>query len=72
VVAQLAGLLGYEEDKELFLSRSENYRNVIDSEGTGFVRGRHANGAWYGKDEAFDPTQQYSWLTEATAWQYTW
>ncbi|CAE7484421.1 unnamed protein product, partial [Symbiodinium microadriaticum] len=72
VVSQFAALMGYDDDGDMFLARSENYRNVIDSEGVGYVRGRHADLTWFGEDEAFDPAENYSWLTEATAWQYSW
>jgi putative alpha-1,2-mannosidase len=51
---------------------SANYRNVLDSAGVGFVRGRHANGSWAETDSSFDPAVYYTWLTETNVWQYTW
>eukprot|EP00602_Paraphysomonas_sp_CaronLab_P006036 CAMPEP_0185018502 /NCGR_PEP_ID=MMETSP1103-20130426/1207_1 /TAXON_ID=36769 /ORGANISM="Paraphysomonas bandaiensis, Strain Caron Lab Isolate" /LENGTH=656 /DNA_ID=CAMNT_0027548339 /DNA_START=385 /DNA_END=2355 /DNA_ORIENTATION=- len=72
VVSQFADILDFKDDSELFSFRSENYRNVIDADGVGFVRGRHRSMEWDGDDAEFDPNQKYSWLTEATPWQYTW
>jgi putative alpha-1,2-mannosidase len=51
---------------------SANYRNVLDSAGVGFVRGRHENGTWAESDASFDPAVYYPWLTETNVWQYTW
>jgi len=44
-----------------------NYRNVIDP-AVGFARGRHADGSW---SSPFDPNGKYSYITEATPFQYT-
>lgn len=44
-VAKLAKELGDEENYNLLMSRSKNYRNLFDKE-TGFLRGRWADGSW--------------------------
>lgn len=79
VLAQVVALFNQTKDVgvgdtdfDTFMEHSEWYRNVVDSDGVGFVRGRHGNGSWYGEDANFDPTVQYNWLTEANVWQYTW
>ncbi len=68
VIAQLARELGEKEDYASLIGRAQNYRNVFDTT-TGFVRGRHINGAWV---TPFDPAEAQSYITEGTPWQYTW
>ena len=51
VLSSLADLMGHTEDAQMFLSRSENYRNVIDAEGVcvgGGGRGGEWGGVWIG------------------------
>jgi predicted alpha-1,2-mannosidase len=67
-VAQMAGALGKEDDRRLFLERAGNWRNVFDP-GTRLVRGRYADGTWY---SPFDPTERADFITEGSPWQYTW
>jgi predicted alpha-1,2-mannosidase len=67
VAAELAGSLHKDEDEKALRTRSENWRNVLDPT-TGFVRGRHENGAW---DEPFQPDKPYPYITEGLPWQYT-
>ena len=67
-VAQMAGALGKESDRQIFLERAGNWRNVFDPE-TRFVRGRYADGSWI---EPFDPAERAEFLTEGSAWQYSW
>jgi len=72
--AQMAKKLGFADDAEFFLKRSENWRNVFDSS-IGLVRGRDSKGDWrdpydpytlgHGADKAND-------FTEGNAFQYTW
>jgi predicted alpha-1,2-mannosidase len=54
-------------DADLFHQRAMNYRNVIDP-AVGFARGRHADGTW---SAPFDPNGKYTYITEATPFQYT-
>lgn len=67
-VAQMAGALGHDEDRKLFLERAGNWKKVFDPS-VGLVRGRSADGSW---DTPFDPTRRASYITEGTSWQYTW
>jgi predicted alpha-1,2-mannosidase len=67
LVGTLARVLGVEADAKSFLQRSENWRNVID-QGTGFARGRHADGTWI---TPFDPSKTASYITEGLPFQYT-
>lgn len=75
-VAQMAKILGKEEDYKFFLKRSQNYKNLFDSK-EGFMRGKRAGGSWvdsqfliFGKK--FDPTDATSpHYTEGNAWQWT-
>jgi predicted alpha-1,2-mannosidase len=67
-LGRLAQLLGKTDDAKLFLTRSENFRNVFDP-GVGFMRGKLPDGTWR---EPFSAYQLF-WAdyTEATAWQYS-
>jgi len=65
-LAQLAKVLGREEDYRVFGSRAFNYRNLFDPS-VGFMRGRNEDGTW---KEPFDP---FSWggdFVEGSAWQH--
>ncbi len=69
--AQLARLLGKEEDYEYFLKRSSSYKNYFDP-GTGFMRALTSEGKFR---EPFDPClapQRGCDYTEGNAWQWTW
>jgi len=44
-IAQLAGKLGKTGDEKLFLSKSQAYRNIFDSE-KGWFRPKYGNGSW--------------------------
>jgi predicted alpha-1,2-mannosidase len=50
-IAAMARLLGENTDAELFMKRSENWRNVFDSTAR-WARARHESGEW---DEPFSP-----------------
>ncbi|HEY9137147.1 MAG TPA: GH92 family glycosyl hydrolase [Terriglobus sp.] len=67
VVSQFATALGHADDASALLKRSGNWKNVFDR-GTGFVRGRHADGSWI---TPFDPAKPAPYVTEANPWQYT-
>ena len=65
-IAQMAGLLGREDDYQRYIKRAQFYRNVFDPE-TGFARPRK-NGGWL---SPFDPREVSFNFTEANAWQYS-
>lgn len=70
-IAQMAGLLGKEEDFINYSKRSLYYRNIFDVE-TGFMRGKLSDGTW---KTPFDPlfsSHRQDEYTEGNAWQYTW
>jgi predicted alpha-1,2-mannosidase len=67
-ISQVAKALGKHEDAAMFLSRSQNWRNVFDP-GTRFLRGKHANSQW------LEPFDQFAWgspYVEGSAWQHRW
>lgn len=71
-VAQLAKALGKEADYEMFMERSQAYRNIFDPE-TGYMRQKNADGSWV---EDWDPLHAHgtwygSGYVEGTAWHYT-
>jgi len=66
-VAQLALALGRKDLADIFLKRSQNWRNQFDAE-TGFARPRKANGEW---QTPFDPYHTPGFV-EGNSWQYTW
>ncbi len=67
-LAQLAKRLGHDEDAEYFLKRSENYKNVFDSE-SGWMRPKNKEGKWKAD---FDPYQIENGFIEANGAQNTW
>lgn len=64
--AQLAKALGYDEDHEYFMEKSQNFRNLYDSE-TGFMRPRTGDGSFI---EPFDPLSKEGFC-EGNSWGYT-
>lgn len=69
-LAQMAQALGKTDDYQLFMHRSQNYRNLFDV-ATGFIRPRHKNGTWM---TPFDPGVKHgksNGFTESNAWQMT-
>jgi predicted alpha-1,2-mannosidase len=66
-VAQLALAVGNENVAQLFLKRSQYWRNTFDKT-SGFARPRMVNGDWL---TPFDPLRSPG-FTEGNAWQYTW
>jgi predicted alpha-1,2-mannosidase len=68
-VAAVAHKLGHTADYELFLRRSEFYRNLFDPS-IGFFRPEDENGKWI---EPFDPlSYEQPCFIEGNAWQYMW
>ena len=67
-LAQFAKGIGKKMIMRLLIKRSQNWRNVFDSQ-TGFVRGRYADGNWI---EPFDPYVKAGFICEGTPFQYTW
>ena len=65
-IAQMAKVMGKQNDYELFLKRAQFYKNVFDPE-TNFMRGRFRN-TWF---SPFDPFEVNFNYTEANAWQYS-
>jgi predicted alpha-1,2-mannosidase len=65
-IAQMAMILGHQEDYEYFMKRSQNWKNIFDSE-TGFMRPKK-NGGW---DKPFDPREVNNNFTEGNSWQYS-
>jgi predicted alpha-1,2-mannosidase len=61
-VAQIAKALGKTADYEFFLKRSENYKNLFDSQ-MGLMRAKNSDGSW--------ASPKAGW-TEGTNWVYTW
>ena len=66
-VAQMAKHLGYEDDYQYFLKRSENWKNLFDTK-TGFIRPKDKKGNWI---TPFDPYHTPG-FTEGNAFNYTW
>ncbi len=64
-IAQMAKALGKMDDYNVYLRRSQQWRNLFDPE-THFFRAR-MNGGWY---KPFRPTEVNNHYTEANAWQY--
>lgn len=65
-VAQIASMVGKDEDYDYFMKRSQNWKNVFDWE-TGFMRPKK-NGGW---DKPFDPREINNNFTEGNSWQYS-
>ena len=67
-IAQVAKMLGKDEDAERLEKASKNYKNVFDPK-VKLMRGRNANGTFQ------TPFSPYKWgdaYTEGNAWHYTW
>ena len=65
-IAQVARMLGRNDDYERYMLRAQSYKNVFDPV-SGFMRPR-SNGGWI---EPFDPREVTFAFTEANSWQYT-
>lgn len=69
-LAKLADALGDTADRDKFMHRAENYKNLFDKE-TGFMRGRLANGSWHSPFDPGDVGNKSRDFTEGDAWQYS-
>lgn len=68
-IAQMADFTGYKKDRELFLNRSLNYRNVFRVD-KGFVWPKDKNGEWI---EPYDPRfAGRECFTENNAYTFNW
>ena len=67
-VSQFAKDLGKTDDYDYFLKRSDNWRNVYDSEST-FMRPKLADGTFI---KEFIPKEYTAYFCESNAWQYFW
>ncbi len=65
-IAQVSKFLGYESDYTSYLSRSQSWKNLFDTESK-FIRPKK-NGDFL---TPFDPYEVNNNFTEANAWQYT-
>ncbi|MDR2891435.1 MAG: GH92 family glycosyl hydrolase [Alistipes sp.] len=70
-LGQVAMMEGRNEDYDYFDARSRAYRHFFDP-GTGFLRGRAADGGWRTPFDPFASTHRADDYTEGNAWQYTW
>ena len=67
-LAQMAEALGKDEDYEMFMARSTNWKNVFDSV-TKWMRPKDQDGNW---QAPFDPYEVKMGFVEASAAQATW
>jgi predicted alpha-1,2-mannosidase len=72
-VAEMAKMLGKQEDYQFFLNRSKAYQYLFDTK-SGFMRGKSADGKYW--NEPFDPKhsnhREQTDYTEGNAWQHSW
>ncbi len=67
-IAQFAKDLGKTVDYNYFLKRSDNWRNIYDSNSS-FMRPKHKNGEFITE---FIPKKYTPYFCESNAWQYFW
>ena len=67
-LAQMAKALGKEEDYNMFMDRSGNWKNLFDDE-TKWIRPKEQDGSW---KDPFDPYEVKVGFVEASAAQATW
>ncbi|WP_020528094.1 GH92 family glycosyl hydrolase [Flexithrix dorotheae] len=67
-LAQLAKSLGKTEDYELFMKRSENWKNLYDEE-SGWIRAKGHDGKWW---TPYDPFELNHGFVESNGAQSTW
>ncbi|MBR6981816.1 MAG: GH92 family glycosyl hydrolase [Prevotella sp.] len=70
-VAEVAKMLGHEDDYRYFHQRSLAYQQYFDKK-TGFMRGKGADGRFREPFNPFRTIHQHDDYTEGNAWQYTW
>jgi len=71
-IAQVAKKLGKMEDYNIFMKRSNSWKNLFDPS-TGFIRAKNSDGAWV---NPFDPyvsehDEHKAMYTEGNAWQHS-
>ncbi len=66
-LAEMAKLLGHDEDYLTYQTRAQNYRYLFDRE-TGFMRPRNSDRSWV---EPFDPGHPSEHFVEGNAWHYS-
>jgi len=67
-LAQMAKALGHTDDYSYFMKRSEDYKNLYDSE-SGWIRPKNVSGIW---KEPFDPYEYQNGFVESNSAQATW
>jgi len=67
-LGQFAKATGRIKDYQILMKRSEYYQNIFDPH-TNYMRGRYKNGRWI---TPFTPKVRCDYITEGTAYQYTW
>ncbi|MBX2840861.1 MAG: GH92 family glycosyl hydrolase [Flammeovirgaceae bacterium] len=67
-LAQMAKSLGKTEDYELFMKRSENWKNLYDAE-SGWIRAKGHDGKWW---SPYDPYELNHGFVESNGAQSTW
>mgnify|MGYP000620546890 FL=1 len=67
-VAQMAKMLGHDDDYNKLMARSHNWKNVINPK-TEWADGRYANGKWLGCE---DLVSRQSFITEGSICHYSW
>ncbi len=68
-LAQVAKILGYDDDADILSQRAMNYRNVINPT-TGYAQGRNSDGSFLNQpDNAF---KFVKFITEGAPCHYTW
>ena len=67
-VAQMAKMLGHDDDYNKLMAPSQNWKNVINPK-TGWADGRYANGKWLGCE---DLVSRQSFITEGSICHYSW
>ena len=70
-VAQVAKVMGKEDDYECFKQLSEGYKHFFDPE-LQFMRGKDSDGKFRESFDPFHSVHRENDYTEGTAWQYTW
>lgn len=69
-IAQMAKMLGKQEEYQYFLKRSASYQSVFDPT-TKLMRGRMANGSWRTPFDPFASNHRRDDYCEGNAWQWT-
>jgi predicted alpha-1,2-mannosidase len=72
-VAQIAGIVGKQQDYDFFLHRSLNYKNLFNP-AIGMMQGKTSTGAWapLGDNRDHADNRSISGWTEGNTWVYTW